>query len=81
MIDRDRHSDRYDPGPADRPTLDEVDDEYRPPARDDAWVHARYRQTCEDRGYACCDLTPPGEEPAPDWYDLHVEAWLKTQRP
>ena len=33
--------------------------------------------TCEDRGYVCCDLTPPPGEDEEDegWYLRHLDAW------
>lgn len=31
--------------------------------------------TCEDRGYVCCDLTPPPEEEDAGWYLRHLDAW------
>lgn len=33
-------------------------------------------ETCFDRDYECCDLTPPDHNLTYDeWYDRHVEAW------
>ena len=41
-------------------------------------------ETCEDRAYECCDLTPPigadgsGDQTTAeyeDWYDDHVTRW------
>lgn len=40
-------------------------------------------ETCEDREYACCDLTPPPAEPTEvsyvAWYDAHVAAFKAEQ--
>jgi len=33
-------------------------------------------ETCEDRGYACCALTPPDPtENYAEWYRNHLTAW------
>jgi hypothetical protein len=37
-------------------------------------------ETCFDRDYECCDLTPPPDGLRYDeWYDAHVEAWKAHQ--
>lgn len=38
-------------------------------------------ETCEDRGYRCCDLdeTPADERDRPDWYDRHVAAYRAAE--
>ena len=89
MTDYDRFSDEYDPEPDyDRPTRAEALAEHladeswasrfaeREQAQRDAWVRARYQETCEDRLYACCNFSPPGEDEDEGWYDRHLDAWL-----
>jgi hypothetical protein len=98
MTDFDRFSDEYDPEPDyDRPTraeaeADAAEDRYdwlggftqRPPRGriEDGTHWSQQPETCEDRDYRCCELTPmpasatemTGEE-YNAWYDRHLAAW------